>query len=130
MGGQKLRVRQRWNSDFSSFPVIGSTINESKLDREKVTDYVGSKIYENGALKRILVDGGYYDYQAQKYYFFIKDYLGNNRVTADVSGNVIQDINYHAFGGTDPLNNYGESVQPYKHNGKELDSVHDGVAKS
>ncbi|MFV0547044.1 MAG: RHS repeat-associated core domain-containing protein, partial [Bacteroides sp.] len=46
----------------------------------KTTDYVGNMIYENGSLKRILVDGGYIE--NDKYYYYIQDHLGNNRVVA------------------------------------------------
>lgn len=45
-------------------------------------------IYENGTLKRILVDGGYYE--NDEYYFYLKDHLGNNRVVAKQDGTVVQ----------------------------------------
>ncbi len=82
------------------------------------TDYVGNIIYENGVLKRILVDNGYYENGI--YYFYIKDHLGNNRIVADQNGNLIQSTQYYPFGmafadGLDP------NKQPYKYNSKELD---------
>lgn len=83
------------------------------------TDYVGNMIYENGILKRILVDGGYYENDG--YYFYIQDHLGNNRVVAKEDGSVIQTSEYYPFGMT-----FAESTstdaQPYKYNGKELDT--------
>ena len=45
-------------------------------------------IYENNTLKRILVDGGYYEPSTSKYYFYLTDHLGNNRVVADQTGAV------------------------------------------
>ena len=49
-----------------------------KSSTEKRTDYVGNMIYENGSLKRILVDGGYIENGI--YHFYLQDHLGNNRV--------------------------------------------------
>jgi hypothetical protein len=57
--GQKLRVVQKWNPNYSTAPGIGSAITVSVLTANKTTDYIGNMIYENGTLKRILIDGGY-----------------------------------------------------------------------
>lgn len=82
------------------------------------TDYVGNMIYENGTLKRILVDGGYYE--NGEYCFYIQDHLGNNRVVAKQDGSVVQSSEYYPYGMA-----FAESTstdaQPYKYNGKELD---------
>ena len=82
------------------------------------TDYAGNMIYENGTLKRILVDGGYYE--NDEYYFYIQDHLGNNRVVSEQDGTVVQTNDYYPYGMT-----FAESTatdtQPYKYNGKELD---------
>ncbi|NDV79994.1 hypothetical protein D0T57_13625 [Dysgonomonas sp. 511] len=88
---------------------------------ETVTDYVGNKIYENGQLKRILIDGGYIE--DDKYYFYLTDHLGNNRVVVDEDGNVVQQNDYYPFGMAF-ADNENEEVQPYKYNGKELDRKH------
>jgi RHS repeat-associated protein len=87
------------------------------------TDYVGNKIYENGSLKRILVDGGYIEYNGTTptYYFYIQDHLGNNRMVANASGAVVQTNHYYPFGATFAENS-GASTNPYKYNGKELDA--------
>ncbi|MFV0546257.1 MAG: RHS repeat-associated core domain-containing protein, partial [Bacteroides sp.] len=86
----------------------------------KTTDYVGNMIYENGSLKRILVDGGYIE--NDKYYYYIQDHLGNNRVVAQTDGTVLQVSHYYPFGMTFTENNTGDSkVQRYKYNGKEFD---------
>ncbi|MFV0545597.1 MAG: DUF5675 family protein, partial [Bacteroides sp.] len=86
----------------------------------KTTDYVGNMIYENGSLKRILVDGGYIE--NDKYYYYIQDHLGNNRVVAQADGSVLQVSHYYPFGMTFTEDNTGDSkAQPYKYNGKEFD---------
>jgi len=41
--GQKLRVVQKWNPNYSTAPVIGSAINVSSLTQSKTTDYIGNK---------------------------------------------------------------------------------------
>jgi hypothetical protein len=60
-GGAKLKVVQKWNPSYNTAPVVGSDVTVSTLTQSKTTDYVGNTIYENGSLKRILVDGGYYE---------------------------------------------------------------------
>jgi RHS repeat-associated protein len=122
-GGQKLKVTQKWNPNFSTAPVIGSAITVSTLTQTKTTDYVGNKIYEDGVLKRILVDGGYIE--GGVYYFNLTDHLGNNRVVANASGTAIQKNHYYPFGmafAETPLAE--QQKQPYKYNGKELDQMH------
>ncbi|WP_321333079.1 RHS repeat-associated core domain-containing protein [uncultured Bacteroides sp.] len=90
----------------------------------KQTDYVGNVIYESvnegtATLKRILVDGGYIE--GGVYYFYLTDHLGNNRVVANASGGIVQTNHYYPFGMS-----FAEGVttsgQPYKYNGKELDT--------
>ncbi len=119
--GQKLKVIQKWNPNFNTNPVIGSGITTSVLTASLTTDYVGNKIYENGTLKRILIDGGYIE--NNKYYYYLMDHLGNNRIVAEAAGTPIQKTHYYPFGMA-----YGESTggekQPYKYNGKELDTKH------
>ncbi|MFT4223401.1 RHS repeat-associated core domain-containing protein, partial [Dysgonomonas sp.] len=86
------------------------------------TDYVGNKVYENGTLKRVLVDGGYIENGV--YYFYQTDHLGNNRVVANQGGTAIQKNHYYPFG-TAFADKYDDGKnQPYKYNGKELDQMH------
>lgn len=59
---------------------------------EKRTDYVGNMIYENGSLKRILVDEWYIENGI--YHFYLQDHLGNNRVVAKSDGTVTQTNHY------------------------------------
>ncbi|WP_317169915.1 RHS repeat-associated core domain-containing protein [Dysgonomonas hofstadii] len=117
--GVKLRAVQRWNPGYSTNPVIGSAVNVNALTETETTDYVGNIIYENDGLKRILVDGGYY--QNGNYYFYIRDHLGNNRIVIDQYSDAVQSTQYYPFG-----NSFAEStnqtVQPYKYNDKELDT--------
>ena len=74
-------------------------------------------------MKRILVDGGFYE--EGKYYFYLRDHLGNNRVVADASGSAIQVTHYYPFGMSFTEGYEKEGVkpakQPYRYNGKELD---------
>ncbi|MBP1615024.1 MAG: hypothetical protein H6Q13_2472 [Bacteroidetes bacterium] len=55
------------------------------------------------------------------YYFYLTDHLGNNRVVANASGGIVQTSHYYPFGMS-----FAEGVttsgQPYKYNGKELDT--------
>lgn len=117
--GEKLRVVQKWNPNYSTNPLIGSTVNTTALTESQTTDYVGNKIYEGNTLKRILVDGGYYE--GGNYYFYITDHLGNNRIVANASASVVQSTQYYPFG-TSFADRIETSNQPYKYNGKELDS--------
>ena len=89
-----------------------------KSSAENRTDYVGNMIYENGSLKRILVDGGYIENGT--YYFYLQDHLGNNRVVAKSDGTVIQTNHYYPFGMSFTESTHGDK-QPYKYNNKELD---------
>ncbi|MDL2212981.1 RHS repeat-associated core domain-containing protein [Bacteroides sp. OttesenSCG-928-N06] len=83
-------------------------------------DYAGSIIYENGSLKRILVEGGYIE--GGVYYFYLNDHLGNTRVMANASGTAIQRDHYYPFGlPMAETSNTEQNKQPYKYNGKEFE---------
>ena len=121
-GGQKLKMEQKWNPNYSTAPVIGSAITASLLTMNKTTDYIGNMIYENGTLKRILIDGGYIE--GGVYYYYLNDHQGNTRLVCNASGTVIQKNHYYPFGMTyaeTPVAEQGK--QPYKYNGKELDQM-------
>ena len=120
-GGQKLKVVQKWNPNYSTTPVIGSGINTTALTQSKTTDYVGNKIYENRTLKRILIDGGYIE--GNVYHYYLTDHLGNNRVVVNASGTLVQKNHYYPFGSIF-AGTTGPDKQPYKYNGKELDQMH------
>ncbi len=91
------------------------------------TTYCGNIIYENGALKQMLVDGGYVTFSGATpvYHFYIQDHLGNNRVVAKANGTVEQINHYYPYGGLMADICTGSDVQPYKYNGKELDRMHE-----
>lgn len=85
----------------------------------QTTDYCGNAVYENGKLKMLLNETGYYNAQDRKFYFYLKDHQGNVRVVADKDGNVKETNDYYPFGGLMSSSSVG--AQPYKYNGKELD---------
>jgi len=117
----KLRVTHRWNSNYSKTPIIGSTVNTAALDKTKVTDYIGNKVYEQGVLKKILIDGGYIE--DGKYYFYQQDHLGNTRMVLSQDGSIVQREYYYPFGMTVPHIEY-DGKYPYRYNGKGLDQMH------
>ena len=87
------------------------------------TDYVGNMIYENGALKEILLPEGYY--QNGTFYYYLKDHLGDNRVTINSSGTVVEKSHYYPSGTrffTESTSNTLKPL-PYRYNGKELEAM-------
>ena len=83
------------------------------------TDYCGNVIYENNTQKLLLTEEGYINLNSPTtYYYYLKDHQGNNRVVVNSSGTVMETNHYYPFGSTFATSN----VQPYKYNGKELDT--------
>jgi RHS repeat-associated protein len=86
-------------------------------------EYAGNMIYEDNALKRILIDGGYIENGV--YYYYVTDHQGNNRLVVNSGGTVVQKNHYYPFGTTFAETAVAEQgVQPYKYNGKGLDQMH------
>ena len=83
------------------------------------TDYCGNVVYENGVQKLLLTEEGYVTLSDSKYHYYLKDHQGNNRVVISQSGTVEETNHYYPFGGAFASTS---NVQPYKYNGKELDS--------
>ena len=84
------------------------------------TDYCGNVIYENGTQKLLLTEEGYIDLaNSNTYYYYLKDHQGNNRVVVSSSGTVMETNHYYPFGS---VFSTSTNVQPYKYNGKELDT--------
>ena len=83
------------------------------------TDYCGDVIYENGVRKYLLTDEGYVTLADNKYHYYLQDHLGNNRMVIASNGTVEETNHYYPFGGVFA---FTSSVQPYKYNGKELDT--------
>ena len=83
------------------------------------TDYCGNVIYENGTQKFLLTEEGYVNLTGtQQYHYYLKDHQGNNRVVINQNGTVEETNHYYPFGGVFASTN----IQPYKYNGKELDT--------
>ena len=99
----------------------GSKVRTTHTINDNVTStvYCGNAVYENGSLKMLLNESGYYSFQDNKFHFYIKDHQGNIRVVADETGKVDEVNDYYPFGGL--MSNVCNNVQPYKYNGKELD---------
>jgi len=116
----KLRVIHETDMNPQKATVMATSPFNAEIDDRKVTDYAGNKIYENGQLKRVLVDGGYIEDSI--YHFYLKDHLGNNRVVVNQNDSIVQRNHYYPFG-MEFADNSGDD-QPYKYNGKELDKMH------
>lgn len=83
------------------------------------TDYCGNVIYENGAQKYLFTEEGYVNLiGTQQYHYYLKDHQGNNRVVISQGGSAEETNQYYPFGGVFASTN----TQPYKYNGKELDT--------
>ena len=83
------------------------------------TDYAGNLIYENGNPIRLVTEYGYVSLSDGMYHYYLQDHQGNNRVVADRNGKVEEVNHYYPFGGMFATTG---NVQPYKYNGKELDT--------
>lgn len=86
------------------------------------TDYCGNAIYENGVLTKLMTEVGYITMADTTFHYFIKDHQGNVRVVADEHGNVEELNDYYPLGGL-MSSGSSKSVQPYKYNGKELETT-------
>jgi len=82
-------------------------------------DYCANVVYENGIQKMLLTEEGYVDLSNSTYYYYLKDHQGNNRVVLSSGGTVAEVNHYYPFGGVFASTG---NVQPYKYNGKELDT--------
>ena len=82
-------------------------------------DHCGSAIYENGIAKSWQTEAGYISMDDSKYHYYLQDHQGNNRVVVSETGAAEEVNHYYAFGG---LFASTGNVQPYKYNGKELDT--------
>ena len=84
-----------------------------------VTDYCGNVVYENKVPKYLLTGEGYVTLADNVYHYYVKDHQGNIRVVVDQDGKVEEVNHYYPFGGIFASSG---NAQPYKYNGKELDT--------
>ena len=127
--GAKQRVDYYLNPYTSSLPDDDfGTACDSSLLVHTWREYAGNCVYVCDTLSMILIDGGYitFDYATHQpiYHYYLKDYLGNNRITVSLVDGRIEEVNhYYPFGGLmgDSRN---ATTQPYKYIGKELDRTH------
>ena len=125
----KQRVDYYLNPYTSSLPDDDlGTACDSSLLVHTWREYAGNCVYVCDTLSMILIDGGYitFDYTTHQpiYHYYLKDYLGNNRITVSLADGRIEEVNhYYPFGGLmgDSRN---ATTQPYKYIGKELDRTH------
>ena len=127
--GVKQRVDYYLNPYTISLPDDDlGTACDSSLLVHTWREYAGNCVYVCDTLSMILIDGGYitFDYATHQpiYHYYLKDYLGNNRITVSLADGRIEEVNhYYPFGGLmgDSRN---ATTQPYKYIGKELDRTH------
>ena len=135
--GQKLR-----SVYYTAMPYITRTFGVQPPELEQwqtqyadSTDYLlgGSLVMKNGRIDKCLFNGGYARAMSTGsttdrfvFYYYNKDHLGNNREVVDVRGRLHQVTNYYPCGApyADPAALSGVEHQPYKYNGKELDTMH------
>lgn len=123
-GGQKLKVENYTVNNVVNVP-LGTVVDlpTNSTDYTKLTtDYVGNMIYQNGVLKEILLPEGYC--QNGTFHYFLKDHLGNNRVTINSNGEVVEKSHYYPSGTrfyTESTSN--STVIPYRYNAKEMETM-------
>ncbi len=101
---------------------------QTKTDASPIdqTDYIANFVYENNQLQFILTSEGRIMMQnngTYEYQYFLKDHLGNTRITLSQNGTILQEDAYYPFGmniaGLSSANTNPENK--YKYNGKELE---------
>jgi RHS repeat-associated protein len=115
-------IQYTYGADGRKLKVVYTTKQPSTTH---VIDYCGNMIYEEGKLKRMLVDGAYisFDKGYSEYFYYIQDHLGNNRVIFNIDSEAEQINRYYPYGGL-MAESTGWDVQRYKYNGKEFDRMH------
>ena len=123
--GTKLQVK--YETSYAGLLASGQPSGSAStaIAQTHTIDYVGDKIYEDGVLSRILIEGGYVDYSGETpiYHTYLTDHQGNVRVVVDENAAVKQVNHYYPYGALFAESTNG-NVQPYKYNGKELDRMH------
>ena len=123
--GTKLQVK--YETSYAGLLASGQPSGSAStaIAQTHTIDYVGDKIYEDGVLSRILIEGGYVDYSGETpiYHTYLTDHQGNVRVVVYENAAVKQVNHYYPYGALFAESTNG-NVQPYKYNGKELDRMH------
>ena len=123
--GTKLQVK--YETSYAGLLAYGppSGSASTAIAQTHTIDYVGDKIYEDGVLSRILIEGGYVDYSGETpiYHTYLTDHQGNVRVVVDENAAVKQVNHYYPYVALFAESTNG-NVQPYKYTGKELDRMH------
>ena len=123
--GTKLQVK--YETSYAGLLASGQPSGSAytAIAQTHTIDYVGDKIYEDGVLSRMLIEGGYVDYSGETpiYHTYLTDHQGNVRVVVDENAAVKQVNHYYPYGALFAESTNG-NVQPYKYNGKELDRMH------
>ena len=152
------RIHYSYDSDGNKLRVIYSIVSENVFTSEdgEITSgeesedewerssvelqrtYIDEFVYESGTLERILTPNGYYKNGC--YYFYIRDYQGNNRVTVNsslradtstsgtvVQSNVISSSDAQAYYpyGVRFADVFKSNTDRYRYGGKEFDVLND-----
>jgi RHS repeat-associated protein len=98
--------------------------------KKTTTDlYIDGLILRNGKPLMWQFDGGYVELDDNatptSWNYYVTDHLGSTRKVVDSNNNVKETINYYPFGSEmrmqDPAQMAGDTWQPYRFTGKELD---------
>ncbi len=125
--GRKLKTDYYTQVEVLNAPIIVGDIKANLANMEHSGNiYVGDIEYEiDGGtyLKRINNPEGYF--ADNKFHYYRKDHLGNNREVWRSDGQTVQKTQYYASG-LPWASNAGDnpSVQNYKYNGKEFIEMH------
>jgi RHS repeat-associated protein len=122
--GKKLRLRNITSVRILNVPQdsIVYYTKDGEAYKTTLTDYAGNYIYQNDTLKMVLLPEGYW--QNGTYYYYLKDHLGDNRVTINSSGAVIEKSHYYPSGMRFfDASTSNSATLPYRYNGKELEAM-------
>ena len=113
-------------ADGTKLRAVYTTVTNGVTVGRDSTDYRGELILRNAQMEKFLFSGGYATINSgtPTFHYYTQDHLGNNRAVVNESGTVEQVTHYYPFGGVFDDASTGQSLQPYKYNGKELDRMH------